>query len=273
MSTPGPCQAVPAEVTAAIGRAVDRARPFPLDVRWCATLASTMDAVAAAVDRGAAEGLVIVAHEQTAGRGRRGRSWRSPPGAGVYASFLFTPEPAVVEAGALATVTLAVGVAVRRAISEASGFEPELKWPNDVMVGRRKLAGILAEGVGLGGAAPRVVIGTGINVQRASYPPDVAARATSIEDELGRTIDAALVLEALLVAVPDVYRRLCAGGADDILREWRAAAPAIVGARIEWDTAHGVKRGVSAGVAADGSLLARTETGTEPIVGGEVRWL
>src|SRR5688500_4222387 len=135
-----------------------------LQIRTYGCVTSTMDVALAAVDEGAAEGLVIVADEQTAGRGRRGRPWSSPAGAGLYMSFVFRPPVEALSAPLLAILTLAAGVAVRCAIIGATGLTPELKWPNDVVVGRRKLAGILAEGVGIGTAAQTVILGVGINV-------------------------------------------------------------------------------------------------------------
>nr|MBA3270450.1 biotin--[acetyl-CoA-carboxylase] ligase [Acidobacteriota bacterium] len=172
----------------------------------------------------------------------------------------------------LSLLTLAAGVAVRRAITQASGLMPELKWPNDVMVGRRKLAGILAEGVGFGGAAPTVVLGTGVNVRNAAHAGDIAVRATSLEAELGREVERGVVLEELLVELPDEYDRLRRGKADDILRAWRQAAPSAAGAAVEWTTADGVRRGTTAGIDESGALLVRTPAGTERLVAGEVRW-
>src|SRR5688572_17482896 len=132
-----------------------------------------MDVAASMAAEGAAHGVVIAAREQTAGRGRRGATWVSPPGAGLYFSFIARPG----EQRTLPLITLAAGVGVRDGIVRSTGLEPVLKWPNDVLIGRRKLAGILAEGHALGSPAQAVVIGVGVNVRPASYPPDVAARA------------------------------------------------------------------------------------------------
>jgi len=233
-----------------------------------------MDLAAEAVQDGAAEGVVIVADEQTAGRGRRGRSWSSPAGAGLYLSFVLRPALDA-DAGVrlLALVTLAAGVAVRDAIIGASGLAPELKWPNDLVMDRRKLAGILAEGFAIGTASQAIVLGVGINVQRASYPPAIAARATSLEAELGRSVDRTSLLDQLLAAVPARYNRLCLGEADDILRAWRVAAPSARGARVEWSTPHGPRHGVTAGIDDAGALLVQTDTGVERIVAGEIRWV
>jgi BirA family biotin operon repressor/biotin-[acetyl-CoA-carboxylase] ligase len=261
---------VPADIAAA-GRAARARSPLRLDVRWFASLASTMDVATRAADDGAGEGLVVIAGEQTSGRGRRGHGWSSPPGAGVYLSFLLRPSSNA-PARVLSTLTLAAGVASRAAIERASGFAPDLKWPNDLMCGRRKLAGILAESVGVGSGAPAVILGIGINLLNASHPPDVERRATSLEAELGRQVDRGLLLEELLVQIPAIYVRLCSGDADGILREWREAAPSAVGTRVEWDAAAGLAHGTTAGIDDEGALLIRTAAGVERVISGEVRW-
>jgi BirA family biotin operon repressor/biotin-[acetyl-CoA-carboxylase] ligase len=243
-----------------------------LDVQWLPSVGSTMDIVQQAAERGAPEGLVVVADEQTSGRGRRGRVWSSPPGAGRYVSFLFRPPIHPAESAALGLLTLAAGVAVRAAIGHASGLHPTLKWPNDVMIGRRKLAGILAEGLSVGSPAQAVVLGIGINLLAASHPGEVADRATSLESELGRAVDRALVLEELLVQVAEHYAHLVHGNVSQVLCEWRAAAPSAHGARVQWTASDGVRRGTAAGIDDTGALLVRTHAGVERIIGGEVQW-
>ncbi|MGE0042615.1 MAG: biotin--[acetyl-CoA-carboxylase] ligase [Vicinamibacterales bacterium] len=245
--------------------------PFPLDVRWYASVGSTMDLVADLAAAGAPEGLVVVADEQTAGRGRRGRAWSSPPGAGLYLSILLRPGAAAADRVAL--VTLAAGVGVAAGVRAATGLEPELKWPNDLMVGRRKLAGILAEGIAVGAEGQAVVLGVGINVQPAAYPPDVEARATSIEGELGRPADRGRLLAEVVAGVCRTCHDLSAEGAGDILRAWRAAAPRATGATVEWDAPGGARTGVTAGVDDTGALLVRTPAGIERLIAGEVRWV
>ena len=244
-----------------------------LDVRWLPSVPSTMDVVAAAAHAGAPEGLVVVADEQTSGRGRRGRQWSSPPGAGVYLSFLFRPASSGSEQPAISLLTLAAGVAVREAILCATGLAADLKWPNDVMIGRRKLAGILAEAVGIGTGHEVVILGVGVNVLAAAHAGDVSQRATSLQGECGREIDRARVLEELLVAVARRYDDLRHAQAGDILREWRAAAPSASGMLVEWAAHDGVRRGTTMGIDESGALLVRTADGVERIVGGEVRWL
>lgn len=262
----------PPDIAAACQRAEGQAPAMRLDLRWYASLTSTMDIAEEAARAGAPEGLVIAAEEQTAGRGRRGHQWSSPAGAGLYLTFVLRPPPLLVPGERLGLLTLGVGVAVHAALARATGLVTDLKWPNDVMVGRRKLAGILAEGVGLGSAEPIVLVGLGVNLHVAAHPGEVAARATSLEDELGRGSDRALVLEALLVEIAQTYDALRRGNADDILRAWRAAAPSAQGAPVSWAGPAGPQRGTTAGIDDSGALLVRTAGGLERIVGGVVHW-
>lgn len=234
------------------------------DVRRHPTLPSTMDAAVGLAQQGARHGVVVVADEQTAGRGRRGATWQSPSGAGLYLSFIARPR----DAAATSLLTLAAGVAVRDGIKNSTGLTADLKWPNDLIVGRRKLAGILAEGVGIGSPGAAVIIGIGVNVQPAAYSPDVAARATSIEGELGRAVDREQVLSAILAALWDWLAAL-EQKPGDILQAWRAASPNANGTRVEWDGRHGT----TAGIDDHGALLVTTASGIERIVAGELRWM
>jgi BirA family biotin operon repressor/biotin-[acetyl-CoA-carboxylase] ligase len=152
-----------------------------------------------------------------------------------------------------------------------SGLETTLKWPNDVMCGRRKLAGILAEGHAIGTADQAVVVGVGVNVLRSAYPPDVEARATSLESELGHAIERTALLSGILVSLSAWYERLRAHDADGILRAWREAAPSASGSRVMW--ANDERQGVTAGVDQSGALLVTTSEGVERIVAGELCWL
>ena len=229
------------------------------DVRWHASLPSTMDVASALAQDGARHGVVVVADEQTAGRGRRGAIWQSPPGAGLYFSFVARPDNP-----ALSLITLAAGVAVRDGVQAATGLAADLKWPNDLIVGPRKLAGILAEGISIGSPQQAVIVGVGVNVEPAAYPPDVAARAASLAGELGRSIDRSLLLSEILMALWD---RL-AQRPGDILQAWRAASPNATGTRVEWDG----KNGTTAGIDDSGALLVKTNAGIERIIAGEVRW-
>jgi BirA family biotin operon repressor/biotin-[acetyl-CoA-carboxylase] ligase len=227
-----------------------------------------MDLAAALVGDGAAHGVVVAAEQQTAGRGRRGSTWVSPPGAGLYFSLIVRSPEALPKADhTLPLLTLAAGVAVCDGIAAASGLRPDLKWPNDLLVGKRKLAGILAEGIGIGTPGQAVIVGVGVNLRPAFYPPDVEMRATSIEGELGRPVDR----DALLTAILDALSSRLSGldrNAGDILQAWRAASPSAAGTRVDWEG----HRGVTAGIDGTGALLVKTATGVERIIAGELHW-
>jgi len=233
-------------------------------VRRFAAVGSTND-VAAALPVGS----VVVADQQTAGRGRRGHTWFSPPRAGLYVSVVLAPAAARVDPPrATMLLTLAAGVAIAEGIEAASGLATALKWPNDVVAGGRKLAGILAEGRG-----DLVVLGYGINVMAAAFPPELRDRATSLESEVGREVDRDLVLDETLAALSRRYDDLVDGRFDAILDAWRPRAPRAVGAKVSW-IAQGVARsGVTCGIDDHGALLVRVDDGVERIISGEIQWL
>jgi BirA family biotin operon repressor/biotin-[acetyl-CoA-carboxylase] ligase len=240
------------------------------DVRRHATVTSTMDVAGELVRDGAPEGVVVVAERQTSGRGRRGRSWASPPSGGLYVSVVLR-MPQEAEPRRLPLTTLAAGVAVHDAIRCVTPLAVELKWPNDVMCRGRKLAGILAEASSSGPHDQAIIVGIGINVSPAALPPDVAERATSLEGESGQRVDREALLDAVLAAVAARHEQLREGDRDGILRAWRAAAPAARGARVAWND--GSKQGVTAGIDEAGALLIDTGHAIERVIAGELIWL
>lgn len=229
---------------------------------------STNDVAARMAEHGAVEGTVVTADAQSAGRGRLGRTWVSPPGAGIYASIVLRP-PVVVAP----LLTLAVGVALVEGILAATGLSPALKWPNDLYVGPRKLGGILAEGAAGAGAIQHVIVGFGINVLPAAFPAEVAARATSLEGELGRAIDRDAVLSSCLARVAARYDDLREGRAPMVLAQWRTHAATMFGRPVEWESGGTVCRGTTEDIDDGGALLVRTGTGVTRVVAGEMKWL
>jgi len=258
----------------ALDATVEQRGAFGARLYYAAEVTSTNDLAAAAAERGDPEGTTFVAGAQTKGRGRLGRTWFSPPGAGLYIS-------TIVRRRALAPwITLAGGVAVADGIRSATGLPVQIKWPNDIVAvggrgfaARRKLAGILAEASSGPEGVQHVVLGIGINLGPAAYPPELADRAGSIEGELGRVVDAGAVLAQVLAALHDVLGDVDAHGAPPLLARWLALAPSAQGAAIEWDGSGGIERGTTAGLAGDGALLVRTTSGLARIVAGEVRWM
>jgi BirA family biotin operon repressor/biotin-[acetyl-CoA-carboxylase] ligase len=188
-------------------------------------------------------------------------------------SFVFRPPLEQLPGPLPGLLTLAAGAATRLAILRSTGFAADLKWPNDLMANRRKLAGILAEGAGVGSHVQTVILGIGINLLTAVRPREIASHVTSLQDELGHVVDRGRVIEEVLVAVSDAYDHLRRGKADDILREWREAAPSAEGSVVEWHAVEETRRGTTAGIDAAGALLVRTERGLERIVAGELTWL
>ncbi len=263
---------LPADLAAAIAAAAGRLGPFAR-LQYHADVSSTNDVALSLAARGAPAGTSVLAEVQREGRGRRGRTWASPPGAGVYLSVLLRPEG---DPAGLSLITLVAGVAAARAVRTATGLELELKWPNDLVTGRpwRKAGGVLCEAAGVaGGGVEAVVVGIGINVQPAAYPPEVERRATSLEAELSRAVDRSQLVVELLANLAAVTGRLWAGEGNVVLEEWRRLGRAgLGGARVRWND-HGVVRtGAAREVDSDGALVVESEGRSERLVAGEVTW-
>jgi BirA family biotin operon repressor/biotin-[acetyl-CoA-carboxylase] ligase len=264
-------------LAARIRQARPRLGPLGSTIRFFPTIGSTND-VAAALARSDdhCEGAVVIADEQTAGRGRRGHGWHSPPGSGLYVSVVVAPARAKTDPSrATMLLTLAVGVALAESVQGAVGLPVQLKWPNDVFVGRRKLAGILAEAAERDRRSPAanlIVVGYGLNVAATAYPPELRDRATSLERELGRRVDRDHLLVETLAALARRYDDLLEGRFDAILDAWRRLSPASIGSGVSWSTASGVQRGVTSGIDGDGALLVKVGERVERIVSGELTW-
>ena len=180
----------------------------------------------------------------------------------------------------LLPLLLATGVALAEGLHAASGLPVSIKWPNDLVIapsgavrGARKLAGILAEAQTEGSRITRVVVGFGINVRAASWPADISARVTSLEEELGRPVDAGVVLATTLSRLSTWLPRVRAGETSAVVRRWTALAVGASGAPVEWTRDGAATRGVTAGMGGDGALLVRAGGALERVAAGEVRWL
>jgi BirA family biotin operon repressor/biotin-[acetyl-CoA-carboxylase] ligase len=265
---------LPSDLADALSR-VDLGR-LGVPTLFFSTIGSTNDVASALADSGQYEGAVVIAEKQTAGRGRRGRVWFSPPGAGLYVSVVLAPSRAVrTPDRATALLTLAAGVALAEAVERVTGLAPSIKWPNDLLVGKRKLAGILAEGMASQTPVPSlrsVVLGYGVNVSPAAYPVELSDRVTSLESELGRRVDRADLCAQSLVSLSARYDDLLETRFDAILDAWRARSPGSRGVRVSWETSTGTQSGVTAGIDDMGALLVRVGEGTERLVAGEINW-
>ena len=233
-------------------------------------MASTNTAVVEEARDGAPEGLVVVADHQTAGRGRLGRSWSAAPGTALLVSVLLRPPLPVDE---IPVVLMAAGLAGCDGVEEAAGFRPGLKWPNDLVIGDRKLAGLLTETTG--GAEPGVVLGLGINVSAAAYPAQLAGEATSCEEEGKRPVDRGELLVAFLAALETRYATaLAPGGRTATLQAYRDDS-ATLGRRVRVELTAGPPLvGVATRLADDGQLVVVDDADTEHHVSvGDVKHL
>jgi BirA family biotin operon repressor/biotin-[acetyl-CoA-carboxylase] ligase len=201
---------------------------------------------------GGAEGAVVVADHQTAGRGRLDRTWEAAPGSSLLVSVLLRP---VLEPDRTHVVVMAAALALRDAVGAVAGFVPELKWPNDLVVGDRKLAGLLAEREG-----DAVVVGAGLNVRADAFGADLADRATACELEAGRTVDREEVLDRFLAGLAERLDAL-----DRVVVDYRAALGTI-GRSVRVETGTGVLTGTAVGVDDDGALVVHADDATDHVV-------
>lgn len=213
------------------------------------------------IERGRAgedEGLVLVADMQREGHGRLGREWVSPIGANILCSVLARPALAPEKVPLL---TVAAGLAGRGGIEKATGLVPELKWPNDLMVGGKKLGGILTESVSSGGAVEFAVIGAGINVNwsASDIPAEIKEIATSISEELGGRADRQAILHAYLVEL-DQAITLLERDEDALISRYREGCSTI-GRDVSVRSDERLFEGEATGIDAHGRLLVETSEG------------
>lgn len=208
-----------------------------------ATVDSTMRAAA-----DLAIGDVVIADEQTAGQGRQGHSWHSPAGTGLYCSMVLKPGP---------LLTLALGIATVDAIEKVTGLHCDIRWPNDVMLDNRKVAGILVQLID-----DKAIAGIGINLNHTSFPPELAAIATSLRLHTGRDVSRDDLLAALVPAVDTLTEET----PETILRLFTRASSYASGRRVIVDLPDGVVEGTTAGLNPQGFLIVRRDDGTDTLI-------
>jgi BirA family biotin operon repressor/biotin-[acetyl-CoA-carboxylase] ligase len=238
-----------------------------------ATTTSTNQLALEAAQQGARSG-VWLADEQTAGRGRGGHTWHSVPGDGLYVSILATPRVPLSQA---IHIPLATGLAAQAAVFEITGLKPDIRWPNDLLLGRKKCGGILVESASEPAARPGAevmlhyaVIGVGINLNHAAFPPDLAKLATSLRIESDREVDRDQLLSAFL---PHLYQELAllTAQSPDLLSRFTQASTWVTGKRVHVDESGGYT-GVTCGLSPQGFLQVRTDQGDiRTVLSGGVR--
>lgn len=233
-------------------------------IDWQARVDSTMTEASRLAAAGAPAGTVAGADEQTAGQGRHGRSWHSEPDAGLYVSIIlrrdFAPD-------ALPVVTLALGLAAREAIQKATDLACDLRWPNDVLIGSKKCAGILTV---LESSA--IIAGIGINVNHSSFPAELSGTATSLRIAGRRVHSRERLLIELLGSVDAYCDLLASAGHTKVIDTFARASSYVSGRRVCVEQDGGDLRGTTAGLTASGFLILRADDGHESvIVAGGVR--
>ena len=211
----------------------------------------------------------MVADHQTKGRGRQGRSFASPPGVGIYLSLLLYPT---LETSRLPQLTLMAAVATAEALAEVSRLNINLKWPNDVEIGGKKVSGILTEAVIQSGAAPAVIVGIGVNVNNEweHFAPALRQRATSLALAAGQRFSRLQLIARLLQQLEHGYLAWQQTGIAPILERWLHYAP-IVGRSVRFSVAAANAMGIVTGLDADGALLVDTGGPTpQRIYSGEI---
>ena len=227
------------------------------------SLPSTNTEAARFASAGAAEGLSILADEQTAGRGRLQRTWVSPRGAGLYLSILLRP---LISLESWPLITFVASLAVNEALVDACDLATDIKWPNDILSGERKLCGILSETVEttMGRAA---IVGIGINLSRQAFAPELADIATSVEEEVGRCPDREVLLTSVLENFGCWYGKLQeSNGAHNVREAWTASSSYARGKAIKVMNGNEVLEGITDGLEMDGALRLRTSGGEIKVI-------
>lgn len=257
-------------------------RPYPWEVRpglrtrrfgqyvvYREVTGSTQDECRELAERGAPEGTLVAAERQASARGRLGRAYFTPPG-GLWFSLLLRPERAPEE---VILLSLVAAIAVHGAVEEVTGLRPVIRWPNDLLLDGRKIAGILVELASEQDVLRYVVLGVGLNVnlRQEDFPADLRPIATSIREVLGRDAPRVTLLQRLLERLEALYDRYLAEGPRPVLDAW-LALPNILGQRVTVYAPRETWSGVATGLDEEGALLVRTDDGgVRRVVAGDVR--
>ena len=230
------------------------------NIHYYETVASTQKIANELANNGAPEGTIVVADEQTAGRGRLARQWVSPKGTGIWMSLILKPDIPIYQAPQL---TLLSAVAAVQGIEQATGAKPEIKWPNDLLMNGRKVSGILTEMQAEADGIHSVIIGIGINVnqQQSEFPVELQTIATSLAIETGTRHSREACMAAILAQFESLYSRYCESGFSEIKHLWEKHAISI-GKVVTAVTARERITGTALGITDEGVLLVKDESGS-----------
>ncbi|MCE5214686.1 MAG: biotin--[acetyl-CoA-carboxylase] ligase [Methanobacterium sp.] len=228
---------------------------------------STNDVARKLADEGAAEGTIVIAESQRSGKGRRGKKWISPSG-GVWMTIILRPD---VEPNKAPQLTLVAGVAVAETLDQECGLDIGIKWPNDILIGDKKVSGILTEVKTDGGIVDYALVGIGIdlNMDINIFPPEIRGGATSLKAELDREIKGAELVQRFLQRFEYYYGEFKEGNFRDILKQWRRLSSTI-GTYVEVHKKGRTVYGEAVGVNKDGKLILEMDDGSlRKIISGE----
>ncbi|HSO73869.1 MAG TPA: biotin--[acetyl-CoA-carboxylase] ligase [Blastocatellia bacterium] len=230
-------------------------------------LPSTSDLAREMAALGAEEGIAITARGQTAGRGRLGRAWSSPPGEGLYLSLILRPR---IKPDTSAVITLAAAVAVAETLILDFDLQVDIKWPNDVLASGRKLCGILVESAIEKDTLLYAVMGIGVNLAQREFPDELRDSATSILMESGKLVAADDLLEPLLERIEHWYR-MAVSNPDAVISRWSELSSYAHDCSVTIETPVGPVDGLTRGLTARGALIVETGTQRHEIISGEVK--
>ena len=232
------------------------------------SVSSTNDVAKELAASGAIEGVCVIAREQTAGRGRQGRSWSSPPGEGLYLSLILRPNVAI---AASAIITLAAAGAVAETLRLDFQTAADIKWPNDVLVRGRKICGVLVEAAIESDRLQYAVMGIGVNIAQRYFPEQIGAGATSLLLETGREIPPEDFAESLLPRLEPWYAEAISRP-HHVIAKWEELSSSARDCRVCVKSSDGEVEGVTRGLSASGALIVELAAGERrEIVSGEVK--
>jgi BirA family transcriptional regulator, biotin operon repressor / biotin---[acetyl-CoA-carboxylase] ligase len=222
-----------------------------------------MKDAAALAARGEPHGTAVVAEEQTAGIGRHGHSWHSEAHGGLYLSIILRPK---LLPDSLPVLTMALGIAIHKAVTDAAAVRCDLRWPNDLMLNGKKIAGAMVQSTD-----SALIAGIGININQTGFPADLSDIATSLRMEAGRDFSMEAFLDAVLANTLEYTKCLEEQGVTPILKEFEARSSYVRGKSVEVELDGRKIEGVTSGLDDHGFLRVRTADGIETIVAGGVR--
>ena len=263
-------KALPDILTQRVIKQAARGTQFGAHVHHYYSIGSTMDVASELAHHGAPHGTIVLAEEQTAGRGRLGHSWYSERSTGIYCSLILRPR---MPAALGPVLTLAAGLALADTVSELTRQPADLRWPNDVLLGELKCGGVLLEMTAEAELVKYLGLGIGVNVNQQAFPQELAGEATSLALVAGRRLSRAEVLETLLHALDGRCRQFLDAGSASVIADFQSRSSFAWGRRVVVENQSGSFSGATQGLDSAGFLLVLRDDNAkvEPVLAGTLR--